>query len=169
MIEVCGTKCCDVSCLELWRRRKRPRPRLPQVPGQLPHRASARRGHLIKPMRLGSGTGRNRRAESYTVDNPLVSLTNLQKHQAQLLTRRADGIGTSTTSHSLKSVSPSLMPYPHSSSSSSLIAKCGTTITCVLRSVPLWVVVIVVLLFGFARRRVSRLFGTYKPSPPHKE
>ncbi|KAI3397912.1 hypothetical protein diail_10081 [Diaporthe ilicicola] len=49
------------------------------------------------------------------------------------------------------------MPYPSSPSSSSLIAKCGTTITCVLRSVPLWVVVIVVLLFGFARRRVSKL------------
>ena len=58
------------------------------------------------------------------------------------------------------------MSYPHSSS---IIAKCGTTLTCVLRSVPLWVVVIVVLLFGFARRRVSRLFSTYKPSPPPKE
>lgn len=62
------------------------------------------------------------------------------------------------------------MPYPHSSSSSSsLIAKCGTTITCVLRSVPLWVVVIVVLLFGFARRRISRLVSTYKPSIPPGE
>lgn len=60
------------------------------------------------------------------------------------------------------------MPYPYSSSSS-LIAKCGTTITCVLRSVPLWVVVIVVLLFGFARRRISQLVTTYKPSPPPKE
>lgn len=60
------------------------------------------------------------------------------------------------------------MPYPHSSSSS-LIAKCGTTITCVLRSVPLWVVVIVVLLFGFARRRISQLVTAYKPSPPPKE
>lgn len=61
------------------------------------------------------------------------------------------------------------MPYPHSSSSSNLIAKCGTTITCVLRSVPLWAVVIVVLLFGFARRRVSQLVSTYKPSQPPKE
>lgn len=61
------------------------------------------------------------------------------------------------------------MPYHHSSSSSSLIAKCGTTITCVLRSVPLWAVVIVVLLFGFARRRVSQLVSTYKPSHPPKE
>lgn len=60
------------------------------------------------------------------------------------------------------------MPYPQSSSSS-LIAKCGTTLTCVLRSVPLWVVVIVVLLFGFARRRISQLISTHKPSPERKE
>lgn len=55
------------------------------------------------------------------------------------------------------------MPYP--SSSSSLIAKCGTTITCVLRSVPLWVVVIAVLLFGFARRRVSKLVSNLVGQP----
>lgn len=77
-------------------------------------------------------------------------------------------IGPNTTSHPFE-VSPSFMPYPHSSSSSSLIAKCGNTLTCVLRAVPLWVVVIVVLLFGFARRRLSRLISTYKPSPQPKE
>lgn len=60
------------------------------------------------------------------------------------------------------------MPYPRSSSSS-LLAKCGTTLACVLRSVPLWVVVIVVLLFGFARSHISRLISTYKPSSQRKE
>lgn len=60
------------------------------------------------------------------------------------------------------------MPYPQTPSAS-LFAKCGTTLVCVLRSVPLWVVVIVVLLFGFARSRVSRLISTYKPSSQRKE
>lgn len=59
------------------------------------------------------------------------------------------------------------MPYPSpaSSSSSSILAKCGTTLTCVLRSIPLWLVVIVVLLLGFARRRVSSLLSS-EPTRP---
>lgn len=62
------------------------------------------------------------------------------------------------------------MPYPvaSSSSSSSILAKCGTTITCVLRSIPLWIVVIIVLLVGFARRRISDFFlsSSSSSSPP---
>lgn len=60
------------------------------------------------------------------------------------------------------------MPYPlaPSSSSSSILDKCGTTITCVLRSIPLWVVVIVVLLLGFARRRITTLVLGSEPTRP---
>lgn len=59
------------------------------------------------------------------------------------------------------------MPYPPPASPS-LLAKCGTTLACVLRSIPLWAVVLLVLLFGALRRRISALlFGP--PSPPAKK
>lgn len=60
------------------------------------------------------------------------------------------------------------MPYP-SNTSPSLLAKCGTTLTCILRSVPLWAVVLIVLLLGAVRRRVSvLLFSEPQPPPPSK-
>ncbi|KAJ0119189.1 hypothetical protein J7T55_013425 [Diaporthe amygdali] len=114
---------------------------------------------------LGSAHGRKSAAGPKLVDlhgNPLVSLTNLQKHQAQRFRHRRDRGRLDFALFKSRS-----MPYPPSSSS--LIAKCGTTITCVLRSVPLWVVVIVVLLFGFARRRISQLLNRSEPLPPPKE
>lgn len=58
------------------------------------------------------------------------------------------------------------MPYPSASSSSSLLAKCGTTLTCVLRSVPLWAVVLVVLLLGALRRRIAQWWWWSAASVP---
>lgn len=58
------------------------------------------------------------------------------------------------------------MPYPPANSPS-LLAKCGTTLICILRSVPLWAVVLIVLLLGAVRRRISVLLrGEPHSSPP---
>lgn len=59
------------------------------------------------------------------------------------------------------------MPYP-SATSSSLLAKCGTTVTCILRSIPLWAVVLVVLLVGALRQRINTLLFGPPPPPPTK-
>lgn len=60
------------------------------------------------------------------------------------------------------------MPYPPAGSPS-LLAKCGTTVLCILRSVPLWAVVVIVLLLGAARRRVrDLLFAPPSRSPPRR-
>lgn len=131
-------------------------------------------------MRLGSAP--KSAARSYITEYMwtvrLVSPTHSQKSTPSTTASFTGGGDKGRDDFPLLGVSLSFMPYPFSSSqSSSLIAKCGTTITCVLRSVPLWAVVIVVLLFGFVRRRVSLLIsGTvsapvskYKSFPPSEE
>jgi hypothetical protein len=45
------------------------------------------------------------------------------------------------------------------STSSFLVAKCGSTLFCIGRSVVLWAVVLAVLLLGALRNRVSSLFA----------
>ena len=46
-----------------------------------------------------------------------------------------------------------------------LVAQCTTTVLCHLRSAPLWIIVLVVFVFGALRSRLAPLFGR-NPRPP---
>jgi hypothetical protein len=40
--------------------------------------------------------------------------------------------------------------------SQSFLSKCGSTLFCYLRTVPLWILVVLILIFGALRSRVAK-------------
>ncbi|KAK4219759.1 hypothetical protein QBC37DRAFT_112085 [Rhypophila decipiens] len=57
------------------------------------------------------------------------------------------------------------MSFPAVTSDPSFLSKCGNTFFCFLRNAPLWIVVIVVFLFGALRQWYTR-FNSSRPSSP---
>ena len=62
-------------------------------------------------------------------------------------------------------LSPSARTYMPVPPNPGLLAQCTTTLLCHLRSVPLWIVVVVVFVFGALRARLATLLDR-NPRPP---
>lgn len=68
------------------------------------------------------------------------------------------------------------MPFPGSPNSSSLLSKCGSTLFCFLRNLPLWLIVIVIFVagalssraVGLLDRRSGQPTATRKPLSPSR-